>query len=656
MNRMDAGRLLLVTIVALCLAELATSPVFAATQFLATAEIQDVDVTRNMEQGWQSKWNEEEGLGTVGRLTISADGKCLLTGRVGLILPLKPQAHGSEMEVDAEADAEVLVFNRGHSITVAMTQGAEATLRGQRVRATEDTVFLLAEGNDSQFGARLAEGALRVIAAEARRAPDTTVPPDQQSVTDTALTGVQRAEAINEVRRITSFISKVEFDEVKAIIAKEPNQDSQDTWAMKLALADGYYAGSMYPEAEDIYAGFFKRYEAGPPPALKRFYLDSSYKYAQMLVLIGDKKGAARAYRLGLKGKPERHVERQLSSELAELLIKIGIETDKPEERKKHFAEANKICDKILWVKDLWFGKAVVMKAHMMMVDGKTDAALKLIADYKSQLKSIDEALKEQSVGGQDMTKLSPMAECRYVIGSMLQDEAEKLLEGGKVAKATELLAGKEDLPGAIQHFVNVSIRYPTTLWAPDARRRASEVKRLLIEECGIRDVKWGTGTWQTDWQAFLNDAAMIIRETPPSSNDESQVPEHLRGLGITVHVVDAKAGGDTVQGRFYETFRGTVHWRGKLSSVEPGKIGVKMPAGTQTAPEGWKFTDTVWVKLRKQPGRDLRPGMTIGFRAKLQRPTDQEPFTGVMIMGGGAKEGEDRLVIVNLLDGEVEQ
>jgi len=287
--------------------------------------------------------------------------------------------------------------------------------------------------------------------------------------------------------RIQSLIIKREFDEAKAMIAKEPNQDAQETWAMKLALGDGYYAWGMYTEAKAVYQNFFKRYESGPPEELRRFYLDSAYKYAQMLRLTGDNKGAAQAYRIGLKGKPPRHIERQFQSELAELLVKMGAESDKPEERANYFREAREICDKILWVQDVWFGKAIVMLAHMLMVEGKTDEAMKLIEDYKGELTAIDRALKEESEEtGENLTRLSPMAECRYLMGVILQEEAVKALDtSGDARKALELLGGKKDaggreLPGALQHFVNVFIRYPTTPWAADAGRRAREIEDIL--------------------------------------------------------------------------------------------------------------------------------------------------------------------------------
>lgn len=308
-----------------------------------------------------------------------------------------------------------------------------------------------------------------------------------------------------KVYRLQSYIIKGDFDQVKAIIAKEPNPDSQETWAMKLTLGDGYYAWGMYPEAKAVYGSFFKRFEGGPPQSLQSFYLDSAYKYAQMLRLTGDDKGAAQAYRLGLKGNPPRHIKRQMQSELAELLVKLGIETDKPDQRASNFAEARKTCEEILWQQDLWFGKAIVMLAHMLMTEGKIDEAMELIEDYMEQLKTIDEALKEESEATkEDLTKYSPMAECRYLMGVKLQEEAEKILDtSGDVKKATDRLGGETDskgrqLPGAMQHFVNVFIRYPTTPWAPDAGRRARQVESLLRDRCG-RHPKWRATPEQWD-------------------------------------------------------------------------------------------------------------------------------------------------------------
>jgi tetratricopeptide (TPR) repeat protein len=280
--------------------------------------------------------------------------------------------------------------------------------------------------------------------------------------------GLTLPPEIMDIRKIKNFGALGEFDKAQAIIDKRGDDGSQEAWTLKLTLADSYYMWGKYTEAQKIYDGFF---------------MESAYKYSQMLLMMDDQEGAARAYRAALLAKPERHIDRQLKSELAEIVIKLA-QKAQGDERKKLFAEVQTIVDEILWIQDLWFGRVIVMLAHMKMMQNDVDGAMSLIDDYKSNLKEIDEALKaSEAETGEDMTKLSPMAQCRYMIGVIMHDEAKKLLntEGGDRQRAYELLVGKgKGTSGALQHFLNVFVRYPNTSWAPDAGDRFRQIEETL--------------------------------------------------------------------------------------------------------------------------------------------------------------------------------
>lgn len=286
-----------------------------------------------------------------------------------------------------------------------------------------------------------------------------------------------------KVAELRGLLGIGKFDEVKAIVARQPDPNSQETWAMKLALADGYYAFGRYAEAQGIYESFFKAYASGPTDALNDFYRDSAYKYAQMLLLMNKGEAALDAYRTVLKAKIEKHVKRQMQGEMAEQMIKLG-EKAEPAKRKALFDEARKLTAEIMWVRDLWFGRGVVFLAHMKMIEGDAAGAQKLVDNYAEDLKAIHDALVEQSKdGGEDLTRMSPMAQCRYMLGVMMQDGADKALKAGDRKLAAELLAGKDGGPGALQHFFNVFIRFPTSQWAAEAGVRGRQVQELLKRE-----------------------------------------------------------------------------------------------------------------------------------------------------------------------------
>ncbi|MBT3191940.1 MAG: tetratricopeptide repeat protein [Verrucomicrobia bacterium] len=297
---------------------------------------------------------------------------------------------------------------------------------------------------------------------------------------------------IKDIREIRNACAQGKFPEAEKIVAKRGGE-TQEAWTLKLSLADGYYMWGKYAEAQKIYDGFFAKFPDGPKPALKGFYLESAYKYSQMMLMMDNKPAAAKAYRAAVKAKPERHIDRQLKSELCEVLLQLAEEAD-AKARPALLAEIKKYVDEILWVQDLWFGRAIVMLAHMQKMQNNIDGAMSLIDDYTSQLKDIDKALKQSAdETGEDMTKLSPMAQCRYMIGVIMHDEAKKIVkEGGDRQRALDLLIGKvtgrtsrgkdKRSSGSLQHFLNVFIRYPNTSWAPDCGNRFREVEEMLKE------------------------------------------------------------------------------------------------------------------------------------------------------------------------------
>lgn len=296
------------------------------------------------------------------------------------------------------------------------------------------------------------------------------------------------------VVEIEGMLSQGKFAEVKALIDARTDADSVETWGLKLALADGYFAFGKYNEAKALYDAFFKRYEK-PPPELASFYRDSAYKYVQMMLLLKQDRVALDAYRRMLKQKLDVNVERQVRAEMAELMVRVADDTQKEADKKALLNEADKVVDALLWSQDIWFGKAVVLKAHVKLMGGKVEDAQKMVENYMPQLKQIHDALvkeeKEQNVVG--LVRLSPMAECRFMLGVMLYDEACKVMkepnfDQEKVktllfgAKGTD---GKRAGNGAFNHFINVFVHYPESQWAADSGARTEEIKDLVKKTFG---------------------------------------------------------------------------------------------------------------------------------------------------------------------------
>ncbi len=309
------------------------------------------------------------------------------------------------------------------------------------------------------------------------------------------------AKAKLSVLELQGELQRGKFDDVKARIAREPNQNSPETWAMKLALADSYYSYGKYPEAKGIYEGFFKQYEKEVPEALGTFFCDSAYKYAQMLLNLKERESALKMYRLllGQKGKLPQHVERQCLAEMAEVALSIAEETKDKARQAALCKEVDGWADKLLWVQDLWFGKAIVLKAHGLMINRKAEEAKKLVNDYMGTLTQIHQALVEQEAeSGEPLTRVSPMAECRYLLAVMLQAEADRQMaeEGFSVNNSEKKesvlslllgakVAGKRKGDGAYNHFLNVYLKYPESNWAAEAGERAEAVRAILVDTFG---------------------------------------------------------------------------------------------------------------------------------------------------------------------------
>ncbi|MDP6491301.1 MAG: tetratricopeptide repeat protein [Kiritimatiellia bacterium] len=305
------------------------------------------------------------------------------------------------------------------------------------------------------------------------------MPDYMEIVLDRLIKKHPEAKPLIKVLRLQSMISRGKFAEVLEIIAREPNQNSQDAWAMRLSLADGYYAWGKYPQAEEIYVSFFKAFPK-PPAGLNDFFINSAYKYAQMQLVLGKDEEAITAYKNVLKAKVEEHIKRQVMSETAELMLKVA-QAKPAKDRAALLKEIDELATDILWVQDIWFGKAIVIMAQAKALQGDIPAAMKLVKDYTPQLKQIHDILVEQ-----ELESLSPMANCRYMLGSIMWKEAQKLIEeGGDKAKIIDLLAGKAKPKGgresgAYKHFVNVFIGYPSSKWAADAGEQVDRIKAVL--------------------------------------------------------------------------------------------------------------------------------------------------------------------------------
>jgi hypothetical protein len=218
--------------------------------------------------------------------------------------------------------------------------------------------------------------------------------------------------------------------------------------------------------------------------------IKQAFIYAKALSSVdGTREDALVIYDSLLKSKLERHEKRQIQAETGSLLIRLATHS-KDDVRKQYLSRAKRIADELLWVQDLWFGRGVALLAHIYMLEGDYDNALKLLDDFKPQLMEIDKALRLQSTAEDDLTKVSPIAEVRYVVAVAMHEKAKNLIVlNSDKSEILKLLIGDRTArtSGAFQHFLNVAIRYTESEWAADSAQRAAAISYLLDKRYGLR-------------------------------------------------------------------------------------------------------------------------------------------------------------------------
>ncbi|MBM4164202.1 MAG: hypothetical protein FJ222_07155 [Lentisphaerae bacterium] len=293
------------------------------------------------------------------------------------------------------------------------------------------------------------------------------------------------------VLELRGMLAQGAFEKVRDLIARHPNPDGAEAWVMKLALADGYYAYGSSQEAFALYNGFFKLFPQ-PTPEMESFYIEAAYKFPQMLLATRLEKQALDAYRRLLKVKLPAPALRQVQADTAELCVKVAEGETVKSARDALLAEADKLASQLLWDQDMWFGKAIVIKAHSLVLKGETSRAQSLIDDHRGVLQQIHDALvaQERDEGVTGLVRLSPMAQCRFLLAVMLHDEAMKIAKdpAGDNELIKNLLLGergpdgKRKPNGAYQHVVNVIGLFPDSQWAMEAGEREQRIRAFILD------------------------------------------------------------------------------------------------------------------------------------------------------------------------------
>ena len=293
-----------------------------------------------------------------------------------------------------------------------------------------------------------------------------------------------------KVREIQGLLWQGKFAEVQKMVDDMKDKNSEEYWALVLSMADSYYAFQQYAEADKRYVEFFKKVDK-PARGLVSFYRDSAYKYAQMLLYLNRDKEALAAYRYLFKIPLEEGVRRNVEADVSELILKIVPDEKKKETRDAMLKEAEALCDKLLWKQDIWFGKAIVMKAHVYKFQNDIKGAQKLVESYMPQLRIIHDSLKAEDPDGTlGQLRMSPMPQCRYLLATLRMDAAiaetkkptpnEELIKDMFLGEREGQNKQRNSSNGAFSQFVNVFVRYPESQWAFDAGEKSETIRKII--------------------------------------------------------------------------------------------------------------------------------------------------------------------------------
>lgn len=284
----------------------------------------------------------------------------------------------------------------------------------------------------------------------------------------------QVAERANLIRA-QSLIASRKFADAEGIIAQLPSGSAKAD-AIRLALANAYYATGDIDKSRDIYNNFFGRYKEKPTDAdLLRFYRDAAYRYAVMLERASDWPGALAAYDRVLSTDPERDLQRRIMMDKAQVLVRLA-QANHEGKRDDYAVQARKVVEQIQWGGvDLWFGQSIIVQANIELIYNDEAKAQQGIKESMDILKQIDKLLEENN-----MPKgLSPMAGARFLSGQISERAAERAASANNDAEALK------NYGAALTEYYNVFVQYGESDVGPEAGVKAQTIKDILEHKYG---------------------------------------------------------------------------------------------------------------------------------------------------------------------------
>lgn len=303
----------------------------------------------------------------------------------------------------------------------------------------------------------------------------------------------KRWPAAKDVLETATVRAELAAGKQEAVLAKinaRSDKDSLATWLQKLELALSYFQYAKYNEADKIYSEFFKKFTK-VDDAVKPSYINAASFYIAMLNKIDRGKDTLPIYKLAMEQSPTDTIFKNFRAQYLQALLVQAEQMPAGKERNDTIAEAEAIANKMVWVQDGFFGDAINGLAHAKMLRGDVKGAQEMIQDYIELLMQIHESyVKEDPTGAKGYLRMSPLPQCRYLIGKMLYDQTKAEIAKGESANddtIKNLLLGERDpetkkrnAQGAFNHLVNVYMNYPESQSASLAGDFVEEISQII--------------------------------------------------------------------------------------------------------------------------------------------------------------------------------
>lgn len=274
------------------------------------------------------------------------------------------------------------------------------------------------------------------------------------------------------------LLQQRDFDGALEMMRGMPERDPQ-RFSLQLNIANAYFRRGELEKAQNLYDEFFDDFgdETPTDPDLVRFFQSSVYQYGKMLEQMGERVGATEAYRRLLNvGLDDESAERRLQIDLARLYLRLGREAS-GSAKDAYLNQAFELCEEVQWGGyDLWFGRSISIMAQVELARGDESAARSLIRRYMDDLNRLDSILREQNIP----IALSPVADARFLLGELYEQQVEKLRQDG--APEREVL---QAIQLALTEYYNVFGKYGVSEYGSEAGSRGRALVELLEEEYG---------------------------------------------------------------------------------------------------------------------------------------------------------------------------